>query len=408
MKKYIIIILTFLLILSLSISSMSASISEAILVYRNTVKLEVNGEKVNVDNFLYNGTTYIPLRSVSQLLGKNVGWNYYTNVASINDKHYELEQLSKLLPNTTGLQWIYNGFAEYGHQMSLDNIIDHKEKREYIIKGEVGDPSGGESKANRNIDLKYTIINNKIVQEKVESSMMDSKFDRITLIQAPLVAGTHWTEDLVDKAGKSTTMSSYIQKVEINSDGKKQYTVKYKDMASEYFEMRIIEEGKGIIEFKKLLELKDDSFPVSYSLFKLEAVNKVAVNLYFGDNNADKLYLEKRSIDVFNKALARASILALIEGPKTNLIPSIPAGTKLLGINLKNGICTVNLSKEFILNHSGGSAGELLTLYSIVNTLTEFKTIKSVAILVEGQAGKSLGNIILSTPLKRNSDLIKK
>lgn len=408
MKKYIIIILTFVLILSLSLSSMSASISESILVYRNTVKLEVNGEKVDIDNFLYNGTTYIPLRAVSQLLDKNVGWNYYTNVASINEKHYEVEELSKLFPDTKGVKWIYNGFAEYSHEMSLENIINNKDSREYIIKGEAGDPSSGESKTNRNIDLKYTILDNKILQEKVESAMLDSKFDSITLIQTPLVAGTQWTDDLMDKEGKRTTMNSFIEKVEINSQGKKQYTIKYKDMASEYYEIRVIEEGKGIIKFEKLLELKDSSFPVSYSLFKLGAVNKIGLNLYFGDKNADKLYLERRNIEVINLAVARASILALIEGPKTNLIPSMPVGTKLLGINLKNGICTVNFSKEFILNHSGGSAGELLTLYSIVNTLTEFKTINSVAILVEGQAGKTLGNIILDKPLKRNIGLIKK
>ena len=79
MKKYTIILLAFVLILSLSIISTSANPSESILVYRNTVKLRVNGENVNVDNFLYNDTTYIPLREVSQLLEKNVGWNYYTN-----------------------------------------------------------------------------------------------------------------------------------------------------------------------------------------------------------------------------------------------------------------------------------------------------------------------------------------
>ncbi len=270
MKKYTIILLAFMLILSLSIISTSANPSESILVYRNTVKLKVNGENVNVDNFLYNDTTYIPLREVSQLLEKNVGWNYYTNIATINDPHYDLDQLSELLPNSKGSKWLYDGFAEYSHEMTLLDIVDHNNSRDYVIKGEVGDPSDGEGTGNRNIDLTYTILGNKIIQKKVESSMLDSKFDKITLIQTPLVAGTHWTEQLMDKKGNKSNISSFIQKVEINDQGKTQYTVRYDDTASDYYELRVMEEGKGIIEFEKLMKLEDSSFPVVYFLFKFE------------------------------------------------------------------------------------------------------------------------------------------
>jgi hypothetical protein len=49
------------------------------------IEIHVNGTKVGIDNFLYNGTTYAPLRSVAEMLGKEVEWNSDTRVADIYD-----------------------------------------------------------------------------------------------------------------------------------------------------------------------------------------------------------------------------------------------------------------------------------------------------------------------------------
>lgn len=65
---------------------LGAQVKKSIEVVYNSVNLTVNGTKVNADNFLYEGTTYVPLRAVAEALGKNVGWNQDTFTASINDK----------------------------------------------------------------------------------------------------------------------------------------------------------------------------------------------------------------------------------------------------------------------------------------------------------------------------------
>jgi hypothetical protein len=65
--------------------SFGAVMSESISVHRNKVNLEVNSVTVTVDNFLYNGTTYVPIRAVAELLGNDVSWNADTNIVSIND-----------------------------------------------------------------------------------------------------------------------------------------------------------------------------------------------------------------------------------------------------------------------------------------------------------------------------------
>lgn len=64
----------------------AGSVKQTIEVVLNSVNLTVNGKKIEADNILYNGTTYVPLRAIAEALGKDVGWNAETNTASINDK----------------------------------------------------------------------------------------------------------------------------------------------------------------------------------------------------------------------------------------------------------------------------------------------------------------------------------
>jgi hypothetical protein len=408
MKKVFICCLVLLLAIITASLAVGSDYSEMINVYRNKVALEVNSVRVTTDNFLYNGTTYVPIRAVSELLGKDVGWNAYTNVASINEKKFEKESLARLLPDKTGYKWMYEGFAEYSHQMALDAITDEPQKRIYAISGEVGDPSGGASTKDRNINIKYSIVENQLIQEKTEQAMLDSKYDKLILIKTPLTIGTFWAETVVDKTGKATLINALIKKVELTSDNKLKYTVNYKDTNSAYYEERVIKEGAGVIAFEKLLELEGSSFPVSYFTYLSGDLNTVQLSLYFPDNNAEYVHLEKRNVLVVDAQTARAAVTELINGPSVSgLIPPIPAGTRLLNIYIQDRTCFVDFSREFITNHSGGSAGETMTLASIVNSLTELDTIDRVQVLVEGQSGETLGQILLDRPLERMADLIR-
>ena len=406
MKKVYVFLLILVLISAFTISFSNSNISEVIEIFRNTIKIEVNGQQVVADNFLLNGRTYIQLKEVAELLNKEVGWNPVTRVASINDITNQTDQLSGLLPESKGFIWRYDGFAEYSHQMQLDSINILDQKREYVITGEVGDPSGGESNLDRSIGIKYTIDGHRIIQEKVESAMLDSKFNKITLIQTPLSVGNSWQEQVVDKQGQATTLKAFIQKIEI-VDGIKQYTVRYDDVNSSYYEERVIKENIGVINVEKLLELQDSSFPVSYFLFDFEVAKLIQTKLYFPDNNVDKLHLELRELLVSNDGTARAAVEGLIEGPLTNLAPSIPEGTQLLGISILNGVCTVDFSQAFVDNHISGSSNDLMTVYSIVNTLTEFDSIDKVRFLIEGKTGATFGNFVFNEAFVRRQDLIK-
>ena len=134
---------------------------------------------------------------------------------------------------------------------------------------------------------------------------------------------------------------------------------------------------------------------------------QTGVVLYFSDDQATALVGETRAIgadDVYYN-----SIQALIDGPEhESLAATMPPATRLLGVTVEDAVATVNLSRAFVTNHWGGSSGEMLTVYSIVNTLGALDGIDAVQILVEGETIETLaGHLMLDAPLQPSRALIQ-
>ncbi len=134
--------------------------------------------------------------------------------------------------------------------------------------------------------------------------------------------------------------------------------------------------------------------------------------LYFGDEQAEKVVAEKRTIEIAPSSstavIAEAIVKELIKGPENKkLQKTIPPETRLLSLKINNGIARVNFSEELITKHWGGSAGETMTIFSLVNSLTELNDINKVEILVNGKIKDSLlGHYSTSEPFARNQDII--
>jgi spore germination protein GerM len=78
-------------------------------------------------------------------------------------------------------------------------------------------------------------------------------------------------------------------------------------------------------------------------------------------------------------------------------------------LKITDQIAYVDFSEEIRSKHPGGSAGELMTLNSIVNSLTELPEIKKVQIMINGKKVDTLvGHADLSQPLGRDESIIKK
>lgn len=395
-NKMLIFLLIFVFILGSFSTVLGQELAETIKVIRNYVTILVNGEEVEVDNFLHNGTTYVPLRAISEILDKEVGWNQYSKDVTITDPYYDLDNLSDLLPSTKDYTWNYFGFAEYGHTMILNSIVDTSEMRTYTISGEVMDMSDGESNLDYSIDLEYVIEGNNLIQKVNSQIMLDSDVPEIILIKSPLIAGTYWNQTVETQNGETIILNSMISSVSIKENNIKEYTVIYEDPSSPYYEKRIIREGVGVISFEKLITLNGDSFPIGYQLYNPEDVDEATISLYFSDSNAEKVVKETRTIDVYNKEYAYYTLLELIKGPFTsNLYKTIPEETKVLNLILEDGILTIDFSKEFLENHWGGAAGESMTLNSLAATMTQFDTVDGIKILVEGQGDIIIEHILL-------------
>lgn len=153
----------------------------------------------------------------------------------------------------------------------------------------------------------------------------------------------------------------------------------------------------------------DETKIVSTESSQIETQIKTVV-VYFGNSNADKVVGEKRDIIIAEGvSLEEAVFDELIKGPVTEgLYPIIPKDTKLISVDVKDSICTLNLSQEFVDNHPGGSAGEGMTLTSIVNTMTELPGIEKVMFLIEGKVRDAFIHAVFNEPFERNEEMIQK
>jgi spore germination protein GerM len=140
---------------------------------------------------------------------------------------------------------------------------------------------------------------------------------------------------------------------------------------------------------------------------------KKEIVLYFSDRDGEYLIGEKRRItkkpDL--KEEAKEAIIELIKGPREPLTPTLPPRTKCLNLRLdEKGVAIVNFNKALSKDHPGGSSAEIMTTYSIVNSLTlNFPKIKQIQILVEGKPIETIaGHLSLKQPISPNPSLIKR
>lgn len=101
-----------------------------------------------------------------------------------------------------------------------------------------------------------------------------------------------------------------------------------------------------------------------------------------------------------------AALKALLGGPTAEekaagMVSTIPDGTTFLGLSIKDGVATVDLSKEYA--SGGGSLSMFMRLAEVVFTLTQFPTVEGVNFKLDGKAIDVLGGegLILDHPMSR-------
>ncbi|KGP74967.1 spore gernimation protein [Desulfosporosinus sp. Tol-M] len=130
------------------------------------------------------------------------------------------------------------------------------------------------------------------------------------------------------------------------------------------------------------------------------------VVLYFADSTGKYLVKEQRILPK-TVSLARETVTQWLKGPAetgTTVQASVPTTTVLLDIAIKENVVVVDLSKEFL--QPNAKVSPEVALYGLVNTLTQFATIKQVQIRIEGKPLTKYATID-ATMLSNKASLVK-
>lgn len=148
---------------------------------------------------------------------------------------------------------------------------------------------------------------------------------------------------------------------------------------------------------------------------EINTYEKVKIRLYLANESGDGL-TEVTRTRVYNSNISveRLIVEEIIAGPAENdagignraAYPVINPETKVVSVNIRDGICYVNLDGSF-LNQIYNVTPEV-TVYALTNSLVELSNVNKVQISVNGETNINYReSISLSTMFERNLDLVK-
>jgi spore germination protein GerM len=119
------------------------------------------------------------------------------------------------------------------------------------------------------------------------------------------------------------------------------------------------------------------------------------VTLFFISDDDDSLHKETREIAAGPTAAdeAERALAELVRGSEKGFLSPLPPQTKVRQVFVaKDGLATVDFSRDIADKFAYGSSSELAAVYAVVDTLVfNFEAIKKVIILVEGSERDTLG-----------------
>jgi spore germination protein GerM len=134
---------------------------------------------------------------------------------------------------------------------------------------------------------------------------------------------------------------------------------------------------------------------------------KIKARLFYVSESGTKLTGIERDVAYAENAAeqAREIVAAQVGAVAEPLVSAVPAGTTLRALFItEKGEAFVDLSRDVAAAHPGGTANELLTVYTIVNAVTaNLPAVTAVQLLVDGKEVDTLaGHVDLRRPLARN------
>lgn len=144
------------------------------------------------------------------------------------------------------------------------------------------------------------------------------------------------------------------------------------------------------------------------NISNVNSFEKTSLLLYFSDDTGTKLVPETREVFYdMNTSKERLIVDELIKGPMggENLKATIPGETKVVSVTMNEGICYVNFDEGFL--NVIPDVLDSITIYSIVDSLSELPGVTRVQILINGKSDNNYNTISLGTSVERNLDYLK-
>ncbi|MGN1004266.1 MAG: GerMN domain-containing protein [Oscillospiraceae bacterium] len=129
--------------------------------------------------------------------------------------------------------------------------------------------------------------------------------------------------------------------------------------------------------------------------------------LYFPSRTGGTLTAEYRQVSRTDGSSPVEIVMAeLLRGPTDRAGSlSLPEGTQVRSLSVRDGICQVDLSEEFLRSAPPEEEQAGLTLYALVNSLCALSGVNQVRLLIEGESIDSYGSVSAGVPLSANYDL---
>ena len=141
---------------------------------------------------------------------------------------------------------------------------------------------------------------------------------------------------------------------------------------------------------------------------EINSYERTKLVLYFANADGNGLVQTTESV-AYNSNISMEKLVTehIISGPLSNgVYPVTDPGVGLISVTTKDGICYVNLSKEFLVKQ--GKLTDEVVLYAFVNSLTELPNINKVQFMIDSETEISFGeHSYLSEPFERNLELVE-
>lgn len=142
-----------------------------------------------------------------------------------------------------------------------------------------------------------------------------------------------------------------------------------------------------------------------------EPQRRISVKLFFEAPDRRGLVIEERTVAFSSDLTRQIRVVAeeLIRGSQSGLLAPFSPGTRILDVFVTaRGVAYVDLSKEVSEGRAGGTESELLSVYSMVNSITaNFPAVRRVQLLVDDRPADTLaGHVNLSRPLPADMTLL--